>query len=135
MDSDHALSLCDVSRAFVSRDDPGRHYTAVADTTPRIAPGEFVSVAGPSGIVTVRGEKLAGINRMAGYLFQADALMPWKSAFDDIIVGSPFRGAAPSVAREHGIAWLARVGPTGFGDRYPHQLSGGMRKRVAWRRR
>jgi NitT/TauT family transport system ATP-binding protein len=145
---EYALSLRDIRCTFVSRD--GKRYTAVADTTLQVAPGEFVSVVGPTGCgkttllnvgagliepstgtVAVRGEKLSGINRLAGYMFQADALMPWKSALDNVIVGLLFRGIAPPLARERGIAWLARVGLSGFEDRYPHQLSGGMRKRVA----
>jgi NitT/TauT family transport system ATP-binding protein len=150
MNSDYALSLSDISCTFISRDNPGQRYTAVADTTLNIAPGEFVSVVGPtgcgkstllnigagllepsSGTVTVHGEKLVGINKRAGYMFQADALMPWKKALDNVIAGLLFRGVELTIAREHGIAWLARVGLGGFEDRYPHQLSGGMRKRVA----
>jgi NitT/TauT family transport system ATP-binding protein len=150
MNSDYALSLRDISCTFISRDNPGQRYTAVAGTTLEIAPGEFVSVVGPtgcgkstllnigagllepsSGVVTVHGEKLVGINRRAGYMFQSDALMPWKKALDNVIAGLLFRGVDPESAREQGIAWLARVGLGGFEDRYPHQLSGGMRKRVA----
>jgi NitT/TauT family transport system ATP-binding protein len=150
MDSAVALSLRDIHCTFVSRDNPGQRYTAVADTTLQVAPGEFVSVVGPtgcgkstllnigagllepsSGSVAVYGEKLAGINQRAGYMFQADALMPWKNALDNVIAGLLFREVEPASAREQGVAWLARVGLTGFEDRYPHQLSGGMRKRVA----
>jgi NitT/TauT family transport system ATP-binding protein len=149
-DPRYALLLRDISCTFISRDNPGQRYTAVAGTTLKVAPGEFVSVVGPtgcgkstllnigagliepsSGSVAVYGEKLAGINRRAGYMFQADALMPWKSALDNVIVGLLFRGVDPAVARERSIAWLTRVGLSGFEDRYPHQLSGGMRKRVA----
>ncbi|MDR1708456.1 MAG: ABC transporter ATP-binding protein [Candidatus Accumulibacter sp.] len=147
---DFALLLRDICCTFVSRENPGQRYTAVTDTTLGIAPGEFVSVVGPtgcgkttllnvgagllepsSGSVTVFGEPLVGINRLAGYMFQADALMPWKSALENVIVGLRFRGVEPDEAREQGLAWLARVGLAGFEDRYPHQLSGGMRKRVA----
>ena len=88
-------------------------------------------LAPSSGTVTVHGEKLDGINRRAGYMFQSDALMPWKKALDNVIAGLLFRGVDPLEAREQGLAWLARVGLSGFEDRYPHQLSGGMRKRVA----
>jgi NitT/TauT family transport system ATP-binding protein len=150
MDSAFALSLRDISCTFISRDDPHQRYTAVAGTTLQVAPGEFVSVVGPtgcgkstllnigagllepsSGSIAVYGEKLSGINERAGYMFQADALMPWKSALDNVIAGLLFHGAGLASAKEQGIAWLARVGLTGFEDRYPHQLSGGMRKRVA----
>jgi len=64
-------------------------------------------------------------------MFQAEALMPWRSALQNVIAGLQYRGVSESDAREQGEQWLARVGLQGFGDRYPHQLSGGMRKRVA----
>ena len=145
-----ALFFDDISCTFVSNDDRSQRYTAVAATTLSVAPGEFVSVVGPTGCgkstllyvgagllapstgtVTVFGEPLAGINRRAGYMFQADALMPWYSALRNVTAGLDFRGVAPNEARLRGEEWLARVGLREFGDRYPHQLSGGMRKRVA----
>jgi NitT/TauT family transport system ATP-binding protein len=146
----HALALNDVTCTFASRENRRDRYTAVRDTTLAIAPGEFVSVVGPtgcgkstllnvsagllapsSGTVTVFGEKLKGVNRRAGYMFQADALMPWRSALDNVTAGLVFQGVPKSEADARGQAWLKRVGLGGFGDRYPHQLSGGMRKRVA----
>ena len=145
-----ALLLDNISCTFISKDDRSQRYTAVADTTLAIAPGEFVSVVGPtgcgkstllnvgaglltpsSGAVRVFGEELAGINRRAGYMFQVEALMPWRSALQNVIAGLQFRGMEDGPARQLGEEWLARVGLQGFGDRYPHQLSGGMRKRVA----
>lgn len=145
-----ALLLENISCTFISKDDPSQRYTALADTTLAIAPGEFVSVVGPtgcgkstllnvaagllqpsSGAVQVFGAPLTGINRRAGYMFQAEALMPWRSALHNVIAGLQFRGVAEPEARQQGEQWLARVGLQGFGDRYPHQLSGGMRKRVA----
>jgi NitT/TauT family transport system ATP-binding protein len=146
----HALALENISCTFVSRDDRRQRYTAVKDTTLVAEEGEFVCVVGPtgcgkstllnvaagllmpsSGSVKVFGEALTGINSHAGYLFQAEALMPWRSALDNVIVGLEFRGVARAEAIERGNDWLTRVGLAGFGDRYPHQLSGGMRKRVS----
>ncbi|HYD78046.1 ABC transporter ATP-binding protein [Ramlibacter sp.] len=146
----HALELQDITVTFRSKDDPGQRYTAVAGTTLRIAAGEFVSVVGPtgcgkstllnvgagllqasSGEVRVFGEPLVGLNRRAGYMFQTEALMPWRSAIDNVMLGLQYRGVADADAREQARAWLARVGLAGFEDRYPHQLSGGMRKRTA----
>ncbi|MFP3554659.1 ABC transporter ATP-binding protein [Paraburkholderia sp. SIMBA_049] len=145
-----ALALENITCTFASREKRGQSYTAVNDTTLRIAPGEFVSVVGPtgcgkstllnvgagllepsSGAVTVFGEKLTGINRRAGYMFQADALMPWRSALDNVLAGLLFRNVPRAEALARADEWLKRVGLGGFGDRYPHQLSGGMRKRVA----
>jgi NitT/TauT family transport system ATP-binding protein len=143
-----ALSLQDITCTFVSREDRTQRYTAVRDVTLSIAPGEFVSVVGPtgcgkstllnvsagllapsSGRVEVFGQPLDGINTRAGYMFQADSLMPWRTAVENVMAGLEFRGV--SDAREQAEHWLRRVGLGGFGDRYPHQLSGGMRKRTS----
>jgi len=145
-----ALALSDVSCTFASRSNPSERYTAVRDVDLHIAPGEFVSVVGPTGCgkstllnlaagllapstgqVEVFGEALAGLNRRAGYMFQAESLMPWRTALQNVTAGLEFRGMALAEAREQGEAWLRRVGLGGFGGRYPHQLSGGMRKRTS----
>ncbi|MFN3565362.1 MAG: ABC transporter ATP-binding protein, partial [Burkholderiaceae bacterium] len=145
-----ALSLDNITCTFVSRDAPGSRYTAVRDVTLAVAPGEFVSVVGPTGCgkstllnvaagllapsagsVHVFGEPLAGINARAGYMFQSEALMPWRTALENVIAGLQFRGVPDAEARRLGDEWLKRVGLGGFGDRYPHQLSGGMRKRTS----
>jgi NitT/TauT family transport system ATP-binding protein len=145
-----ALSLQDISCTFVSRDDRAQRYTAVSKVTIDVAPGEFVSVVGPtgcgkstllnvaagllepsSGSVRVFGEPLAGINRRAGYMFQSEALMPWRTARDNVLAGLQFRGLTENDAAALADDWLKRVGLSGFGDRYPHQLSGGMRKRTS----
>jgi NitT/TauT family transport system ATP-binding protein len=144
-----AIALRDITCTFAAHDGAGR-YTAVRDATLIVRQGEFVSVVGPtgcgkstllnvaagllepsSGSVTVFGEALTGINERAGYLFQAEALMPWRNALDNVTAGLQFRGVGVEEARSRGEQWLSRVGLTGFGDRYPHQLSGGMRKRVS----
>ena len=143
-----ALALEGIQVTFVSQD--GARYTAIRDTTLRVAPGEFVSVVGPTGCgkstllnvavgllqpsagaVRVSGEPLSGLNRKAGYLFQSEALMPWRTALGNVIAGLEFSGVEKEEAKKRGEAWLQRVGLAGFGERYPHQLSGGMRKRVA----
>jgi NitT/TauT family transport system ATP-binding protein len=145
-----AVELADVTCTFVSREDRTQRYTAVADVTLAVAPGEFVSVVGPTGCgkstllnvaagllepsrgtVRIFGEALTGINRRAGYMFQAEALMPWRTALANVTAGLEFRGVPAAEARRQGEQWLRRVGLGGFGDRYPHQLSGGMRKRTS----
>ncbi len=145
-----ALALDRITCTFVSRADGNQRYTAVKEASLAVAPGEFVSVVGPTGCgkstllnvaagllapsggeVKVFGETLHGVNARAGYLFQADALMPWRSAFGNVVAGLEFRGVPASEARTRAEDWLKRVGLAGFGDRYPHQLSGGMKKRVS----
>lgn len=145
-----ALALDHVTCTFASRERAGERYTAVRDTTIIVGEGEFVSVVGPtgcgkstllnvaagllapsSGQVHVLGGPLAGINRSAGYMFQADSLMPWRNALDNVVAGLQFAGVERRESEKRGHAWLARVGLTGFANRFPHQLSGGMRKRVA----
>ncbi|HSD42511.1 MAG TPA: ABC transporter ATP-binding protein [Burkholderiales bacterium] len=145
-----ALALERITCTFVSRDNATQRYTAVRDTTVEVAAGEFVSVVGPTGCgkstllnvaaglllpsaggVRVFGEPLSGVNRRAGYLFQADALMPWRNALANVTAGLEFRGTPWDEAVATGEDWLRRVGLGGFGNRYPHQLSGGMRKRVS----
>jgi NitT/TauT family transport system ATP-binding protein len=143
-----ALTLENITVAFAGQG--GARYTAVKDTTLIVAPGEFVSVVGPTGCgkstllniaagllepsagtVTIFGEPLAGVNSKAGYLFQSEALMPWRTAVRNVTAGLEFRGVAEDEALRMANDWLSRVGLTGHGHRYPHQLSGGMRKRVA----
>jgi NitT/TauT family transport system ATP-binding protein len=145
-----ALSLQDVSCTFVSRAQAGQRYTAVAGVTLAVGAGEFVSVVGPTGCgkstllnlgagllspstgtVSVFGAPLVGINRRAGYMFQTESLMPWRTALGNVMTGLEFRGVAPAAARDQAEDWLRRVGLGAFGDRYPHQLSGGMRKRAS----
>ncbi len=145
-----AVLLSDITCTFPSRTKRGTDYTAVRDTTLAIGDGEFVSVVGPTGCgkstllnvaaglleptngsVHIFGEPLVGLNRRAGYLFQADALMPWRNALDNVTAGLEIRGIAKAERVERANDWLKRVGLGGRGDLYPAQLSGGMRKRVA----
>jgi sulfonate transport system ATP-binding protein len=144
------LAFEQVSMSWPSAAGSGEAFVAVEDVSLSIRSGEFVSLVGPtgcgkstllnvaagllsptSGSVLVGGEPLAGLNRRAGYLFQADALMPWRNARENVAAGLLFAGVPQAEALQRADEWLRRVGLTGFGDRYPHQLSGGMRKRVA----
>jgi NitT/TauT family transport system ATP-binding protein len=144
-----AVEFDKITCTFAARGGVGS-YTAVKDVSLGVGAGEFVSIVGPtgcgkstllnvaagllrpsSGVLRVFGEPLAGINRRAGYMFQSDALMPWRTALANVTAGLEFRGVEANEARRRGEDWLSRVGLTGFGGRYPHQLSGGMRKRTA----
>ena len=142
-----AVALDDATVAFRLAD--GRVYTAVEQARLRIAHGEFVAIVGPtgcgkstllnvaagllkpaSGMVRIFDAPLPGLNREAGYLFQADALFPWKTAIDNVAIGLEIKGAPRSHALERAQGWLTAVGLGAFGNRYPHMLSGGQRKRV-----
>lgn len=145
-----ALAFDGVSCVFASNEEAGARYVAVGDTTLHVAPGEFVSVVGPTGCgkstllnvaagllepsagsIKVFGEPLVGINSRAGYMFQAEALMPWRSAISNVAAGLEFKGLSKAEAGREAGEWLKRVGLGGFENRYPHQMSGGMRKRTA----
>ena len=145
-----ALTLSGVACTFVSKEAPGQRYTAVENVDLHVGAGEFVSVVGPTGCgkstllnvaaglltpsagnVAVFGEPLTALNRRAGYMFQAESLMPWLTALANVSAGLEFRGTPLKEATGQAQDWLARVGLAGFGDRYPHQLSGGMRKRAS----
>ncbi len=125
-------------------------YIAVAEVDLDVSEGEFVSVVGPTGCgkstllnvaagllapsrgcVSVFGEQLQGINTRAGYLFQSDALLPWRTALQNVTVGLEFLGTSAHEARGRATDWLKRVGLAAHAHKYPHELSGGMRKRVA----
>jgi NitT/TauT family transport system ATP-binding protein len=92
-----------------------------------VAAGLLAPSHGSTGIF---GKDLTGLNRQAGYLFQAEALFPWKTALENVAIGLEIAGTPKSDARARAQQWLTRVGLAGFGDRYPHMLSGGQRKRV-----
>ncbi len=145
--SDAAVALDDVVVAFRLAD--GGVYTAVERATLHVADGEFVAIVGPTGCgkstllnvtagllapaagaVNIFGRSLSTLNRQAGYLFQADALFPWKTAVENVAIGLETSGTPVADARLRAKEWLARVGLAAFVDRYPHMLSGGQRKRV-----
>ena len=145
-----ALVLDAVTCTFAARGDVRDVYTAVRAASLTVQDGEFVSLVGPTGCgkstllnvaagllaptqgdVRVFGERLVGLTRVAGYLFQADALFPWRTALDNVTAGLEFRGVARAQAQPRAMEWLKRVGLAGHAAKYPHELSGGMRKRVA----
>jgi NitT/TauT family transport system ATP-binding protein len=146
--SGSAIELQNVTKRF--RTPTGNIYTALRDLSLSVKPGEFCAVVGPTGCgksttlslvsglerpsegeVEVMGKPVQGIDPRIGYVFQADAVFPWKSVLQNVATGPLFRGQPKAQAFEKARDWLQRVGLAGFEDRYPHQLSGGMRKRVA----
>jgi NitT/TauT family transport system ATP-binding protein len=143
-----AISLRGATKRFATKD--GSAFTAIRDVTLDVAPGEFVAVVGPTGCgksttlslvsglepssvgtVEVAGQPVEGIPDGVGYMFQADAVLPWKNVLDNVALGLRYRGLRRADAEARARDWITRVGLGGFEDRYPHQLSGGMRKRVA----
>lgn len=142
-----AINLNNVQISFALAN--GQRFDAVAESNLQVADHEFVAIVGPtgcgkstllnavagllvpaSGRVEIDGQPLRGLNRKAGYLFQQDALMPWKTVLENVAIGLEVAGTAKADARAKAEQWLTKVGLANFGDRYPHMLSGGQRKRV-----
>jgi NitT/TauT family transport system ATP-binding protein len=132
-----AVTLSDVTIAFRLAD--GGTYKAVESASLNVADGEFVSIVGPTGCgkttllnaaaglfpptggrVEIFGTPLAGLNERSGYLFQSEALFPWKTALENVAIGLEVAGVRNSEARERAQQWLTRVGLGAFGARYPH---------------
>ncbi len=143
-----AIELQNVTKRF--RTPNGQVYTALRDLSLSVRPGEFCAVVGPTGCgksttlglisglerpsageVSVMGKQVQGIDPRIGYVFQADAVFPWRNVLRNVAAGPLFRGRSKAEAYELARDWIARVGLTGFEHHFPHQLSGGMRKRVA----
>lgn len=143
-----AVELVGVERRFLTPD--GRHMTAIRDFSMTVGRGEFVAVVGPTGCgksttlglvsglaeptvgsVKVFGEEVKGIDPRIGFVFQTDALFPWRNVLDNVVAGPIFRGRPREEAYDKARSWLKRVGLSKFEKHYPHQLSGGMRKRVS----
>ena len=143
-----AIELRNVTKRF--RTPTGQAYTALRDLNLSVAPGEFCAVVGPTGCgksttlslisglerpsageVHVMGKPVNGIDPRIGYVFQSDAVFPWKNVLRNVATGPLYRGLSKAEALEQARDWITRVGLAGFEDRYPHQLSGGMRKRMA----
>ncbi len=142
-----AVRLSDVCIEFRARQRPP--FKAIAPTSFAVPDNAFVAIVGPtgcgkstllnavagllrpaSGHVEIFGQPLTGLNRDAGYLFQQDAVMPWKTALDNIALALEIHGTTREAALDEASSWLGRVGLSRFANRYPHELSGGQRKRV-----
>jgi NitT/TauT family transport system ATP-binding protein len=137
-----------VSKDFLSPD--GKPYSALRDVAFDVPAGAFAAIVGPSGCgkstllnivagllaptagaVRIGGEALAGLNRRATYMFQQDALLPWKNVRDNVALGLTLAGVRRAEAQARADSWLSRIGLAPFATHFPAQLSGGMRKRVA----
>jgi len=128
----------------------GSAFTALRDTRFTVEPGQFCAIVGPTGCgksttlgmvagldrpsvgsVMVGGKEVRGVTPGVSFMFQADALLPWKSVLHNVMLGPILSGSSKRQAAAKARDWLRRVGLAGFEDHYTHQLSGGMRKRVA----
>src|SRR6202051_3301874 len=143
-----AVALKNVARRFVTP--AGEILSALEDFDLSIAPGEFFAIVGPTGCgksttlgliaglakpqageVTLVDAPVNGVDRRVGFVFQQDAVFPWRNVLGNVMAGPLFRGVPRGQAEAMARDWINRVGLTGFEDHHPHQLSGGMRKRVA----
>jgi NitT/TauT family transport system ATP-binding protein len=142
------IELSGVTKRFVNP--KGKAFTALNDVNLHVQPGQFCAVVGPTGCgksttltlvagldrptagqVAVGGQAVDGIARGTSFMFQTDALLPWKNVLGNVAMGPVFRGAGKRTAQDSARDWLRRVGLAGFEHHHPHQLSGGMRKRVS----
>ena len=142
------IEIAGVTKRFLTPS--GDVFTAIKDVAFDVEPGQFCAVVGPTGCgksttlslvsgldkpsdgeVRVAGKPVDGIADGVSFMFQADALLPWKTVLGNVALGPSFRGVKKKEAEAAARDWLRRVGLAGFEDRHPHQLSGGMRKRVA----
>lgn len=142
----------DLRMAFSAKNERGQSEQVVAlqDFNLEVREGEFLSVLGPSGCgkstflsilagladksggsIHIDGRPLAGINANQGVVFQGYALFPWRTVLENIEVGLEIRGVGKAERRERAREYLELVGLHGFGARYPHEISGGMKQRVA----
>ena len=142
------IELSGVTKRFLTPS--GSIYTAISDVNLVVRPGQFCAIVGPTGCgksttltlvagldrasagsVKVGGHEVSGITRSTGFMFQADALLPWKTVLGNVMLGPAFRGVSKQDAKATAMEWLRVVGLVGFENHHPHQLSGGMRKRVS----
>jgi len=142
------IEFSGVTKRFVTRE--GTEKTVLRDVDLIVDPGVFCAVVGPTGCgksttltlaaglyrpsageVKVSGNTVDGITKGASFMFQNDALLPWKSVLANVALGLTFRNVEKKLAHEAAREWLHTVGLSGFENYYPYQLSGGMRKRVS----
>jgi NitT/TauT family transport system ATP-binding protein len=141
------ISLRGVSKVFSAR---GRQVTALQDVSLDVHSGEFLVIVGPSGCgkstlldllgglgtvsageIAINGEPVTGPGPDRGIVFQQYALLPWRTALSNIEFGLEAAGASRRDRADRARHFLDLVGLSGFADRYPHELSGGMKQRVA----
>ena len=142
------IDLSRVTKRFLTPS--GKAFTALRDVDLAVGAGQFCAVVGPTGCgksttltlvaglerpsegtVLVAGQAVDGIPDGVSFMFQTDALLPWKTVLGNVAMGPLFHGVPRKTAHTDAREWLRVVGLAGFEDHHPHQLSGGMRKRVS----
>jgi NitT/TauT family transport system ATP-binding protein len=142
------IELSGVTKRFLTPE--GTAFTALRDVNLTVEPGQFCAVVGPTGcgksttLTLVAGLErpsagsarvgdtpVDGITRGTSFMFQTDALLPWKTVIANVAMGPIFKGTPKKAALADAREWLRVVGLSGFENHHPHQLSGGMRKRVS----
>ncbi|HEY4268014.1 MAG TPA: ABC transporter ATP-binding protein [Galbitalea sp.] len=142
------IDIVDLTKRYLTP--KGETFTAIRNVSLTVEPGQFCAIVGPTGCgksttlaqvsglehpsagsVAVGGQRVSGITNGVSYMFQSDSLFPWKTVLGNVMMGPILLGTPKVQATALALDWLRRVGLSGFEDRYPHQLSGGMRKRVA----
>lgn len=134
------------------RNDEGKkmNISVLNDFNIDVKEGEFLAILGPSGCgkstflnilaglsrqtggeITVDGEPVNGVNRKHGVVFQGYALFPWRTVQQNVEVGLQIRGVPKKERKQIALEYIQLVGLQSFANRYPHELSGGMRQRVA----
>lgn len=143
------LVISTVTHAYSAA--PGAPASPVlSDISLRLAKGEFASIVGPSGCgkstllnlisglavptsgtIAIDGQVVKSVRRDVGFIFQRDALLPWRTVEQNVQMPMKFRKTPKQETRARASEWLKRFGLEAFAHRYPHQLSGGERKRAA----
>ncbi|MBR1231820.1 ABC transporter ATP-binding protein [Bradyrhizobium sp. AUGA SZCCT0182] len=147
------ISFQQVRKEFVVRGEgsgPSDRFPALEDITLDVRPGEFLALVGPSGCgkstlldllggltaptsgrILLDGRPIEGPARDRGIVFQQYALFPWRTAAQNVEFGLDIAGFKARERRERAMHYLELVGLSAFAERYPHELSGGMKQRVA----
>ena len=142
-----SIALRGVSKVYRTPKKPP--YLAIDRVDLEVDEGRFVSVVGPSGCgkstilslvaglipatigtITIRDDPVRAVRTDVGFLFQRDALLPWRTVRENVSLALRFRGLGRREIADRVDPWLVRVGLAPFADNFPHELSGGMRKRA-----
>ena len=142
------IAVSHLEKTYLTRS--GSQIRALTDVTLDVADGEFITIVGPSGCgkttllrilggllsassgsVELLGRRVSGPSRKVGMVFQDPVLLPWRTVLENVMLPVVVLRLDRRTHHRRALDLLALVGLTGFEDRYPHELSGGMRQRVS----